>query len=1105
MFNIIHKLIVALLGKSKNINTMTNNEQYPRFIPDKPTGDDVFEGQSQTNLANNICKYIRSNDSASYRERGQMPRIIGLEGKWGSGKSNVVENIKKHLDEEGYHTFTYDAWGHQEDLQRRSILETLTNDLIENKVLGGKVEIKMRNGESNKAEWKDQLSLLLSNKTTTITQPQTRLTSSAIWGIVLIGLFTILNIIINQLLDNKCISLSWKWMLLEYSPIIMGLIVAGYYRHKDKNWKNVFTLLTQKSDDTITEQFTSSEEPSVMEFKNWMHAISSHLGRAKGNKIKKVIIVFDNMDRLPSEKVMQLWSAIYTFFAGSEFENIWTIIPYDYMHLCDAIYESGEEGKIEDRDKSKFKRFINKTFPVVYTVPQPIITDYNRLFNKYFEDAFGKGEHDQQHICQVFMLFHVNPNPRTVISFINELVTMRLQWPATEYRLQNIALFVLKKDKLLYGDHSLDENLLSDALFKDVSSYYPDQESVRTQLCQFAYGLHDKSLAGELPLRRLLSAAIKSGGSLINFVDKPHFISVLVDILAKLAKEVTADSLDKAVKSLSTLDINSLSEDGKEEIQKKWDMLANLRSETPCGSMQFDDALETIIYHATSLRVKNMCKSYIRTIQGCKIETGSDYFIVLNKLETCLDGSGKDVKFDDVIRPIKLEPKHFVEFVVAAGKKYNIYKVTADNKSLNEYVFSEIEKGIERIDEFVELIYQNDAYDLSSLRTNISNFINTETDIKEPRIVSYINRLLDKGNGRITTRFTSSFISQTIQKIDATSAASTEKRGVEDLFAMFLADGHDIANISETIIPRIADCFEKYMDYDYLLKQAGSQHSAYRLLNIYIINNKLGQTLDIKYVAKNIKTIKQNFDLNYSEIFSQFNRWNPNWSDSEETSYASYCLQDLFDTYKEYPGLFTNGIINLGVRALKKLSKGFLYSPNNSPNSYWSQFVQSFLGTKFMPELTDNLYGELESLLDRVITANGVEYPNLLNKLLSVCRRSSLVEYFNAKLDYFAKNHCQINVFKVFGKLLPYLGNSMDDHTARGLISNFIKPVANDVECAKIIVANKDFYFGIMAHCKEMSQDILNSMKTNVNVKDIYSTIATDIDKLIIPDDVKKS
>ena len=118
---------------------MANNEQYPRFIPDKPTGDDVFEGQSQTNLANNICEYIRSNDSASSRGRGQMPRIIGLEGKWGSGKSNVVEKIKKDLEGEGYYTFTYDAWGHQEDLQRRSILETLTNALIEDKVLEGKV------------------------------------------------------------------------------------------------------------------------------------------------------------------------------------------------------------------------------------------------------------------------------------------------------------------------------------------------------------------------------------------------------------------------------------------------------------------------------------------------------------------------------------------------------------------------------------------------------------------------------------------------------------------------------------------------------------------------------------------------------------------------------------------------------------------------------------------------------------------------------------------------------------------------------------------------------------------------------------------------------
>lgn len=289
------------------------NKQYPRFIIDKPTGDDVFEGQSQTHLANKISDYMRSNDSIGIDNKAKMHRIIGVEGSWGSGKSNVVTKISNILKKDGYYTFTYDAWGHQEDLQRRSILETLTDDLIKEKVLVGKVKIKMRNGEEHSAEWKDQLSLLLSNKTTTITKSQPKLSGSAIWGIVLIAAFTIFNILVSQLLDSGCISLSWKWILFECSPIIVGVLLASIYRFKDGNWKNVFTLLTQNDDSTIDEQFTSSEEPSIMEFKNWMRAISSYLDKSKNNEIKKIIIVFDNMDRLPSEKVMQLWSAIYTF------------------------------------------------------------------------------------------------------------------------------------------------------------------------------------------------------------------------------------------------------------------------------------------------------------------------------------------------------------------------------------------------------------------------------------------------------------------------------------------------------------------------------------------------------------------------------------------------------------------------------------------------------------------------------------------------------------------------------------------------------------------------------------------------------------------------
>lgn len=98
---------------------MPNTTKYPRFIPDKPVGKDCFEGHSQERLAHSVCDYVRRIDAKTAMEgqaENTMPRIIGLEGGWGTGKSNVVRIVEEELAKEGYYTFTYDAWGHQEDL-----------------------------------------------------------------------------------------------------------------------------------------------------------------------------------------------------------------------------------------------------------------------------------------------------------------------------------------------------------------------------------------------------------------------------------------------------------------------------------------------------------------------------------------------------------------------------------------------------------------------------------------------------------------------------------------------------------------------------------------------------------------------------------------------------------------------------------------------------------------------------------------------------------------------------------------------------------------------------------------------------------------------------
>ena len=60
-----------------------------QFISNKPCGIDKFESKSQEKLTNAIANHI-----VSYDKNKNLSQIIGLEGSWGVGKSNVIKQLK---------------------------------------------------------------------------------------------------------------------------------------------------------------------------------------------------------------------------------------------------------------------------------------------------------------------------------------------------------------------------------------------------------------------------------------------------------------------------------------------------------------------------------------------------------------------------------------------------------------------------------------------------------------------------------------------------------------------------------------------------------------------------------------------------------------------------------------------------------------------------------------------------------------------------------------------------------------------------------------------------------------------------------------------------
>lgn len=449
--------------------------------------------------------------------------VIGLEDSWGSGKSQVINILQRIIKErnkaEQFCFITYDIWSAQEDLTRRSFLDSVLN------------KTKNNSEDFNTKILEDDYNKL--NATSIIRKTRTFPTIRFFFATLL--LIPISSFIINSfegLLGYN--NTLWTYDQLKgcvhliLTLFSLFVFICSYKQelkilNSDSNKKKLkakrkFTtiigrmLYVFKEKDVEKEDYETiiTDEPSISRFQ---HIFGDIYHSLKENKT--LIIVFDNMDRLSdSSKLMSTWSLLHTFFAETDYQGkIWAIVPYAKQQLIELISSNDE------KKSYKATEFINKTFFTTFRIPEPMMASWKHFLNEKLDNAFNPIiETDEKTIVAlIFSRSMVNKQirPRDIIVYVNKLVTLYSQHYFEEIPIGALALYAQYEDKF---NKPLDA-ILEFIGFESLVPLFENREQLSGWLSSVYYNLPSKE-AIEVAYNSRISAFLQSDYEILGEIDE---------------------------------------------------------------------------------------------------------------------------------------------------------------------------------------------------------------------------------------------------------------------------------------------------------------------------------------------------------------------------------------------------------------------------------------------------------------------------------------------------------------------------------------------------------------------------------------------------------
>ena len=426
------------LKKIYSASLDSKNDEYCQDV--NSSNEDTINSEVYPNLAITIKNYLESETNKN--------SIIGLTGQWGSGKTSFCKYLEFVLCRDGtlekkikenskvkFIFFFFDLWMHQKDNLRKSLLSELTSFLIK-KSKEGKWSNILEYKKANESSFSEVFSWLkIKHVGTKKNYSVSSVTKYLTCAFVIFFLFQFLSFIfkLNEIFNFYPYDASSEinvyppfLLLIEFSVILFFCFIFVLLYNKlsisiPKSLKNFLSkLITFKSfkysEDSCNNDLSSSD------FQHWIKSIYSDLKEGTN-----LVLVLDNLDRLPSVLIKDLFSTIHDvfFFLNGQTllsanKKIHILIPFEYASLCSAFISNennisgqascGEvnkqkkqnvsehqdnndkngdnidfESHIDSVDLSEFRHvedILDKTFSVIFYIPHFNPYSYRMLFDQ---------------------------------------------------------------------------------------------------------------------------------------------------------------------------------------------------------------------------------------------------------------------------------------------------------------------------------------------------------------------------------------------------------------------------------------------------------------------------------------------------------------------------------------------------------------------------------------------------------------------------------------------------------------------------------------------------------------------------------------------------